>query len=97
MDLVADAGRACAVRSNGTAVCWGQNVFGELGDRTTQDPPAPSFVHGLADVVELGAGQSHTCARIADRRVWCWGDNTDGQLGDGSLERRPAPVLVRTG
>ncbi|MBN1771119.1 MAG: hypothetical protein JXB32_07660 [Deltaproteobacteria bacterium] len=94
--LCADAGRACALKSDGTAVCWGQNVFGELGDRTTQNRPSPSLVHDLAEVVELGTGQSHTCARTADRRIRCWGDNNHGQLGDGSLERRPAPVLVRS-
>jgi alpha-tubulin suppressor-like RCC1 family protein len=94
--LRADAGRVCALKSDGTAVCWGQNVFGELGDRTTQLRPAPSPVHGLTSVIDLGAGQNHTCARTTEHFVWCWGDNDHGQLGDGSLERRPAPVLVRT-
>src|SRR4051812_16120636 len=48
-----DAGEehACALRSQGTVVCWGNGTDG----RTT--PPS-----GLTDVTQVSAGHSHSCA-----------------------------------
>jgi alpha-tubulin suppressor-like RCC1 family protein len=37
----------CALRRDGTIVCWGQNSFGQLGDGTDTNRPAPRAVRGL--------------------------------------------------
>lgn len=98
--LVAGGSSTCAVRSDGQAVCWGQNVWGELGERTKQNRFSPTPVHTLTDAVELSAGQSHTCARRRDRTVWCWGKNDAGILGvgvDEDLSRLSVPHVVRRG
>jgi alpha-tubulin suppressor-like RCC1 family protein len=52
-------------------------------------------VAGLADAVEVAAGDQHTCARLASGAVRCWGSNQSGQLGDGTTTDRPAPVAVQ--
>lgn len=91
---------ACARASDGTAWCWGGNVYGQLGDGTTSDRTAPSRVIGLGDVMEVAAQgllineAAHSCARLADGTVWCWGRNNRGQLGDGTLVDRSSPVRV---
>lgn len=96
--LVAGSSSTCAVRRDGQALCWGQNVWGELGERTKQNRFTPTPVHTLTDVVEISAGQSHACARRRDRTVWCWGKNDTGLLGvgiDEDISRLSTPHLVR--
>ena len=43
--------RSCAVLSDGTAKCWGNNDHGELGDGTTTWRPTPDLVQGLSNAV----------------------------------------------
>lgn len=96
--LVAGSSITCAVRGDGQALCWGQNVWGELGERTKQNRSSPAPVYTLSDAVELSAGQSHTCARRRDRTVWCWGKNDTGILGvgvDEDISRLSEPHVVR--
>ncbi len=96
--LSSDDSHSCAVVADGRLLCWGQNVWGEIGDRTKQNRFAPVAVHGLTGVVEVSAGMSHTCARRADRSVWCWGDNDQGLLGVGiadPISRLAMPYPVR--
>ncbi|MBI2378319.1 MAG: hypothetical protein HYV07_30245 [Deltaproteobacteria bacterium] len=72
---------SCARRARGGVVCWGHNVFGQLGDGTRQDRNLPVEVPGLSDAVEVEAGYSHTCARRVSGEVVCWGWNSYAQLG----------------
>jgi len=57
----------CAIKTDGTVVCWGRNFGGQ------STPPA-----GLV-AVQLSSGQNHSCAVKADGTVVCWGDNLAGQ------------------
>jgi len=84
----------CAVTSAGSAMCWGRNLHGQLGDLTTIDREAPVEVVGLTDAVAISAGSFFTCAVTSAGAVKCWGDNGYGQLGDGTLIERHAPVDV---
>jgi alpha-tubulin suppressor-like RCC1 family protein len=70
---------------SGTAVCWGANGSGQLGDGTTTERHAPVDVPGLTNgVAANAAGAAHTCALTTSERVQCWGRNSDGQLGNGT-------------
>lgn len=58
----------CALKPDGTVICWGRNVEGEA------TPPA-----ALTSVAQLGAGGFHTCALKTNGTVVCWGSNQFGQ------------------
>ncbi|RIJ70648.1 hypothetical protein D1871_17605 [Nakamurella silvestris] len=71
-----------------TAVAWGRNDHGQLGDGTTIARSAPVQVDaGTAlDGLEVSAvdtDSTHTCA-LAVGRVYCWGNNGQGDTGTGS-------------
>jgi alpha-tubulin suppressor-like RCC1 family protein len=78
----------CALLSDGTVRCWGQNCNGQLGNGEKQcnsvGPTPPIAVPDLNSVTALAAGTDHTCSLLADTTVQCWGDDAAGQMGRGS-------------
>lgn len=85
----------CALMSAGGVKCWGDNLYGELGDGTNTNQYTPVNVDGLSDrVIEIVASGLHTCALMSAGDVKCWGKNNLGQLGDGTDINRNSPVDV---
>ena len=88
----------CAVLSGGTARCWGDNDYGELGDGTTTGSSTPVKVKGIRSATAIAAGgieNPFTCAVVSHGRVTCWGGYWDGKLGDGKSDGTaytPVPV-----
>lgn len=88
--LVAGANHTCALRTDGSVICWGDNAVGQLGYAHTiniGDDELPEIVGSvdLGDqVLQLTAGANHTCALRRDHSVLCWGQNNYSQLGLGS-------------
>jgi YD repeat-containing protein len=73
-----------ALMPDHTLRAWGANEFGQLGDGTTTDRPAPVQVSNvLSNVVQVSAGWKHAVALTSAGKVWTWGDNTTGQIGNG--------------
>jgi alpha-tubulin suppressor-like RCC1 family protein len=85
--LTVGTSHACAVRG-GAAYCWGQDLYGQLGDgrhgagTVSSVPVRVSMPDGIA-FVGITAGQAHTCAVDTTGGAWCWGRNNIGQLGNG--------------
>ncbi|TNF27019.1 MAG: hypothetical protein EP329_20220 [Deltaproteobacteria bacterium] len=86
----------CGLRDGGTAWCWGDNTYGELGDGTTVSTTAPGQVGTDTDWAEISAGERHTCAIKTDGTLWCWGYNLNGELGVGDTLPHRSPTQVGT-
>ncbi|WP_027644335.1 RCC1 domain-containing protein [Salinispora oceanensis] len=79
-----------------TALSWGDNDSGQLGDGTTADssmPVAVSLPAGVT-VTAVAAGAAHNLAVTSAGTVLAWGGNSSGQLGDGTTTNRSTPVAV---
>jgi cysteine-rich repeat protein len=88
--IAAGGNVTCAILSDGTLRCWGQNDFGQLGlgnTNTIGDNELPSQSNAqvtLDDTVQVvGVGGDHTCVVLHNNRVRCWGRNDLAQLGTG--------------
>jgi RHS repeat-associated protein len=98
--MVLSSDGTCALVSGG-AKCWGNNIYGQVGDGTTTQRRIPTNVSGLtSNVGFIRAMGDTTCAianfdavtKLGDAK--CWGDSTYGQLGDGTSPYRLSPVDV---
>lgn len=93
----ADAtGTSCARLQDGTVMCWGSNVHGQLGQAPDGDlmtdgdaHPTPSVVQGLDGASRVDLGGSFACATSAGAagQLTCWGWNSVLQLGRGYLPK----------
>ncbi len=104
VSIAADEFHTCAVISTGTARCWGDNIYGEIGDNTTgtdrltpvlvRDPPNTNSRGFLTNVVSIAAGATLNCARTGAGTARCWGSNATGQLGDNTTTDKLTPSTV---
>jgi alpha-tubulin suppressor-like RCC1 family protein len=97
VSIAAGSKHTCALKSDGSVRCWGDNFHGQLGDGSTIMRAEPVEITALGqEVVRLGMDDSadHSCVVTREGSVKCWGWNSAGQLGDGSTQDRSLPVLV---
>jgi alpha-tubulin suppressor-like RCC1 family protein len=73
VDVSAGFTHACAVRSDGSVTCWGDDRFGQLGGPGLGNAHGIEDVAGLVDAVDVEAAGSITCARRANGEILCWG------------------------
>ena len=73
--LDAGAGHTCALTSAGQAFCWGNNVFGEVGDGSTDDVATPAAVVTELRFAQIAAMDRNSCGITADGVADCWGAN----------------------
>ena len=73
-------------------MCWGNNIYGQLGDGSTTNRLSPVTVTGVAGGV-IQAGNDHTCL-LNSGSIKCWGRNYEGQLGNGTFLNSSSAVDV---
>src|SRR3954451_21254471 len=66
--LSAGLNHTCAIKTDGTVSCWGDNTSGQL-----TGVPSATFT-------AISAGANHTCGIKTDGTLSCWGNNTSSQL-----------------
>jgi alpha-tubulin suppressor-like RCC1 family protein len=76
---------SCAVLSDDSLRCWGDNTYGQLGDPSFRESndAQPRIVPGIHGVSDIALGYHHTCVLLERGETWCWGRNTLGQVGNG--------------
>ena len=97
VQLSAGGRHVCVRIDDGTARCWGDDAFAQLGDGVGGEPrTSPVTVAGVRDIEEIRAGMAHTCARVRGGDVLCWGGMIDSVvLGfdlDPTSRRHPTRI-----
>ncbi|MBR4636657.1 MAG: hypothetical protein IKO51_09920 [Clostridia bacterium] len=96
-------GFGAAIKADGSLWTWGENIYGQLGNGTTENSLVPVKV--MDDVVYISCGDYHMAAIKTDGSVWAWGTNELANIGveapEGMIEDRygnltvvPRPVKV---
>jgi hypothetical protein len=90
-------GFACAVLTDHSIRCWGDQGYGHLGSNDGGTGPhgavEPMLASGaLPPTLALALGDRHACALSMTNDVNCWGENDDGQLGIGTTSMQSLPV-----
>ncbi len=88
-----------ALKTDGTLLAWGYNIYGQLGDGTTTKKINPVVVtdalgNTITGIQSVSAGYRHTVALKTDRTLLAWGYNLYGRLGDGTTTTKHNPVMV---
>ena len=84
----------CGLKADGTAICWGQNAAGQLGNGTVAASTNPVAVAGGLKFSSLAAGDAGFCGITTDDNLICWGSNAKGQVGDGTGANSPTPKAI---
>jgi hypothetical protein len=92
--IAAGGEHSLALRSDGTVVSWGFNVYGAIGDGTVVNRLTPVAVPGLTGVTQISAGDYYSLALRSNGGVVAWGYNGYGEIGDGTVVHRLTPVAV---
>ncbi|MGA9761079.1 MAG: hypothetical protein WBQ14_01470 [Gaiellaceae bacterium] len=94
VSISAGGSHTCALLSDHTIKCWGEDWVGEIGDGENGWRLSPVPVNGITNAAQVSAGGFHTCALLQGGTVDCWGFNLFGQLGNGTWvdSSVPAPV-----
>ncbi|NDG84787.1 MAG: choice-of-anchor D domain-containing protein, partial [Proteobacteria bacterium] len=90
---------ACALLTNQTVKCWGDNTYGQYGNgATTAGGVAGNIPNQAAftKVIMISTGYRFTCALLNDNTVQCAGYGGQGTLGNGGTSSSYAdPVTVQ--
>ena len=63
-----------ALLADGSVWAWGGNVYGQLGNGTTNSAQRiPVQVSGLNNVIAVAAAQGYSMALKSDGTIWAWG------------------------
>ncbi len=89
----------CVVGGSTGALCWGDNIAGQLGNNSTTNSSQFVAVSGLASSPAatpkaIAAAGNATCVALKAGGVECWGENANGELGINSTADSLVPVPV---
>ncbi len=91
----------CAIKTDGTAWCWGTNNYAQLGINVGSTPvvrrssPVQIF-GGATNWKQIAIGRRHALAIKTDGTMWTWGTHSYGATGiniDTSEVSTPIPIF----
>jgi alpha-tubulin suppressor-like RCC1 family protein len=82
--IAAGGDHTCAVIASGAVLCWGDDDWGETGQKPGGFDADAKAVAGIEDAVAVSAGPTATCALRAGGSVSCWGFIGHLVLGEGA-------------
>ncbi|MDC3957104.1 RCC1 domain-containing protein [Polyangium jinanense] len=91
VDVATQWQNTCAIRSDGTLWCWGENDYGQCGLGHHAKVLAPTMVGSANDWKAIQMGHFSACGVRGDGDLYCWGWNRLGQLG---VPVTPSTVVV---
>jgi alpha-tubulin suppressor-like RCC1 family protein/subtilase family serine protease len=100
--LTAGGYHSLAFCSDGTAVAWGWDASGQLGNNSTATAEVPFLVTATGTplagktITALAGGSAHSVGLCSDGTLAAWGYNADGELGDNSYANGLTPQAVNT-
>jgi alpha-tubulin suppressor-like RCC1 family protein len=97
MSISANANYTCAVLSNGTLKCWGQELSGEFGDGSLSSIAlTPVTLPSISDADSISLGYTFMCYHSTSTSAYCMGSNDSGQLGTtpSYMSSSPNPYLL---
>ncbi len=71
--IASGATHTCALTVDRTALCWGNNFFGQLGDNGTVSRLAPTLVVGGVTFQSIDVGDPWSCGLSTAGKAYCWG------------------------
>jgi alpha-tubulin suppressor-like RCC1 family protein len=76
----------CARTESGRVHCWGEGMYGRLGNGSGLPSLRPVLVEIGEPAKGLAVGFDHTCVVLSRGAVRCWGNNFQGELGYGHTD-----------
>ena len=87
---------SCGVLENGSAICWGSDPHGQLGDGGSSDKYVRPTNHIVSPdgspFKSIFAKYHRTCALTFEGNLYCWGYNPNGESGDGTTNTYKSPT-----
>ena len=93
----------CAVKSDGTAVCWGYHRGGVLGNGTLFNdfdsvfvlfPNAVPVQTLMGSARAIAGGGYHNCVLLTNGLIQCWGNGGNGQIGNNANSSTGSPTTT---
>lgn len=85
-NLQANRSHTCAISTDASAYCWGDNYWRQSGsdDASIGTLNAPNLISSSTSggFRTISTGWRHSCAYGNNGTAWCWGSNVYGSLGN---------------
>ncbi|NBT84709.1 MAG: hypothetical protein EBT58_07670 [Betaproteobacteria bacterium] len=93
--IFAGGSSICALKTDGSMVCWGKNDYYQVSSIDTSSVKTPRTYSDLpGSVSKMAMGVQQTCALLTNGSVYCWGKNFLGYVGDSTTIDRRYPVEI---
>ena len=92
VNLSLGKGYSGCIDNNGNLYMWGNDLYGNLGDGSTNDSSTPIKI--MDNVKGVSLGSTCSAAITKDGSLYMWGDNEHGKLGNGSTNDSSIPIKI---